>query len=122
MILPLIYGNVYNKRLTSFYVAIYRKRFGEFPRINPLIFYTMLKRIFVKYGEIKVAGAMLVHFEQNGEKIIAEKFPIIWLEKKIPEYLEQLRERHGVNTEDDEELYQAVKNRCEYLQIDFKFE
>lgn len=119
-ILPILYGNVYNKRLTAFYTAIYFKRFGQYPKINFLPYYCMLKRVFVKYGEIKVAGAILMHFEQNGEKIIAEKFPIMWLEKNVDRYLSQLQEYHDINTEDEKALYEAVKNRLNYLEIDYK--
>lgn len=121
MILPTIYGATYNKRLTAFYVAVYQKRFGEFPKIEfSMMLMVQMKRAFVKYGEIKVAAAILFHFEQNGERIIAERFPIHWVFKNIDEYMKKLQEWRGVNTDDEEALYEAIKNRIEYLGVDFK--
>lgn len=120
MILPVLYGSVYNKRLVAFYVAIYHKRFGEYPKINYSIpFFVQMKRAFEKYGEIKVAGAILFHFEQNGEKIIKEKFPIMWVFNKIPDYLQELQEKYGIDIDNEEELYSAIKNRLNYLAINF---
>ena len=120
MILPNLYGNVYSKRLIAFYVAIFYKRFGEYPKIpySP-IFYVMLKRAFEKYGEIKVAGAMLYHFEQNGERIVNEKFPIMWVFKNIPEYMQKLMDYYEIDVDNDEILYSAIKNRLEYLAVNF---
>lgn len=116
-VLPLVYGSTYNKRITAFYVEVYKKRFGEYPKINFMPYYCMLKRVFTKYGEMKVCASILVHFEQNGEKIMAEKFPIMWLEKSIPRYLQYLQEFYDIDIDSDEKLYDSVKSRLEYLAI-----
>lgn len=120
MILPEKYGSVYSKRLICFYNTIYKKRFGEYPRVkySPL-FYVMLKRAFVKYGEIKLASAILVHFQQNGARIQEEKFPFVWLFKNIDQYLLFLQDEIGLNIDKDEELYLNIKNRINYLAIEF---
>lgn len=121
MILPTIYGQTYDKRLTAFYVLIYYKRFGEYPKIEYSMMLRMqMKRAFVKYGEIKVAASILFHFEQNNERIIAEKFPIHWIFRKVEEYMTNLQTWRGVNTDDEEALYEAIKNRIEYLGVDLK--
>lgn len=123
MILPTLYGNVYSQRLTEFYKTVYHKRFGEFPSwegINMRHYYWMLKRVFTNYGEIYVAAAILMHFEQDGERIIKEKFPIMWLEKSIPKYIQQLKDKHEVNIDNEAEVYQAIKNRLKYLAIDLE--
>lgn len=121
IILPIVYGKVYNRRLIAFYVAVYHKRFGVFPKITysmPLM--VQMKRAFEKYGEVKVAAAILYHFEQNNEKIITERFPLIWVFRNIDEYIQKLQEWKGINTEDDDALYEAIKSRINYLEVDFK--
>lgn len=121
MILPTLYGQTYDKRLISFYVSIYYKRFGEYPKIEYSMMLRMqMKRAFVKYGEIKVAASILFHFEQNNDRIIAEKFPIHWVFRNIEEYMTKLQTWRGVNTDDEEALYEAIKNRIEYLGVDLK--
>lgn len=104
----------------GFYAEIYKKRFDEYPRINfsPL-FMVLLKRAFIKYGEIKVAAAILVHFEQNSEKIIAEKFPFHWVFANIDKYLLYLQEKNGVDIDNEKELMSCIKNRLKYLAINF---
>lgn len=120
MILPNVYGSVYNKRLIAFYVAIYHKRFGEYPKINysPLL-YIQMKRAFDKYGEIKVAGAILFHFEQKGDRILQEKFPLHWVFKNIPDYMLKLSEYYDINVDNEEELYDSIKNRLNFLAVPF---
>lgn len=120
MILPTLYGNTYNKRLIAFYVAIYHKRFGEYPKIDysPL-FLVQLKRAFNKYGEIKVAAAILFHFEQNSAKIQEAKFPFHWIFKKIDEYMQKLQDYYEIDIDNEQELYSCIENRLKYLAINF---
>ena len=119
MILPLINGKTYIVRLTSLYQIIYKKRFDETIIIPFLQFGIYFKHAFNKYGEIKLAACILYHFEQNGEAIIQAKFPIWWIIKKIPQYLEEIRNKYEVDVDNEEALYQALKGRIEYLDIPF---
>ena len=120
MILQTLYGETYNKRLSSFYAEIYKTRFGEYPKVKYTpIFYVLLKRAFEKYGEIKLAGAILVHFEQNGKRIQEEKFPFNWVFRNIDEYLKYLQDEKGIDIDNEEELYTAIETRLKFLDVNF---
>lgn len=118
MILPDYYGSTYQKRLMTFYAEIYKKRFGEYPKVKYTpFFFIHLKRVFDKYGEIKVAGAILVHFEQDN--LVEKKFPFPWVFKSIDKYLKYLQDEIGIDIDNEQEMYDSIKNRLKYLAIPF---
>lgn len=119
MILPTINGKTYIQRLTSLYQIIYKKRFDETMIVPFKEFGIYFKHAFNKHGEIKLAACIIYHFEQNSESIIKAKFPIWWVIKNIDRYLKEIEEKYGVDTNDDEMLYQAIKGRLEYLEIPY---
>lgn len=118
MTLPTTHGTNYQKRLLSLYRKLYQERTGEQAEIDFKIVAPILKRLFTQYGEIKVAGAIVLHFEQN-DKIEQAGFPLNWLSKQMPWYLGQL-EQKGVDVDNDEELYSSIKSRLDYLDIKFE--
>lgn len=110
-------GSTYVRRLVNFYSKIYYARFRERPNINYLLFGRFFKSLFQKHGEIKLAAAILVHFEQNGDRIIKEKFPILWIPKSFDQYMSYLKDDIGIDIDNDEELMCAIESRLKYLDL-----
>ena len=119
MTLPQNNGKTYIIRLAKFYSAIYLKRFGCRPTLNFKMLGRILKPLFTKYGEVRTAAIILVHFEQTGAQIIEARFPIQWVARHADEYLLFLEREREVDTFDDEALLDAIKNRCKYLDIKY---
>lgn len=113
-------GKTYIQRLTKFYSFIYHKRYGEYPHIDYMLFGRFFKRAFEKYGEVKLAAAILVHFEQHGDRIEQVRFPLSWVPRNIDKYLDQLTNKYGIDCTNDDELYRAIKSRMEYLDIRYE--
>lgn len=118
MTLPLSHGKNYQIRLISLYKAIYKKRTGENPAVNYKIFAPILKRLMLKYGEMRVACGLLLHFEQANERIGNEGFNPSWVYRSMDKYMQQLVNLE-VDVDSEEELYSALKNRLEFLDIPF---